>query len=291
MLVRTLEADDSWGTADLEETLSLAAARECSTIIVDSDNEGAYYLRRLRNASYFVVAIEDNAPHPLPCHLVVNGDAHARGLSYHSTFEDTKFLLGPEYSILRREFWKIPKRVVLEDVDNILVTFGSSDPYNIMPKVIDLLDKLPPTFSVSAIIGPFFENLAEVQTAAQHARRAITLIKSPDSVRALMLQAGLAISAGGQTLYELACVGCPTVAVRLAANQDGQLAVFEEAGFLRMAGHGNHGGIVEVICDTIKILLADPQARAAMSEAGQHFVDGQGALRVAQAIVELANGL
>jgi len=37
---------------------------------------------------------------------------------------------------------------------------GGSDPYNIMPKIIDLLDTLPGTFSVTAIIGPFFEELA-----------------------------------------------------------------------------------------------------------------------------------
>jgi len=33
-------------------------------------------------------------------------------------------------------------------------------------------------------------------------------------------------------------------------------------------------------------LLTDPHARAAMSAAGQHLIDGQGALRVAQAILE-----
>jgi len=101
-----LEADDSWGTADLEETLSIAATRECSTIIVDSDYEGADYLNRLRDTGYLVVAIEDNVPHSFPCHIVINGDVHVRELSYQSPFEDTHFLLGPEYSILRENFGK-----------------------------------------------------------------------------------------------------------------------------------------------------------------------------------------
>ena len=287
----TLEADDSWGTADLEETLSVAATRECSAIIVDSDREGSDYLNQLHGAGYFVVAIEDNVPHLFPCHMVINGDAHARELSYRSPFEGTHFLLGPEYSILRREFWEVTPRIVSENVNNVLITMGGSDPYNIVPKIIDLLDTLQGTFSVTAIIGPFFENIVEIQAATQRAQRNITLEETPDLVRDLMLQADMAISAGGQTLYELACVGCPTVAVRLAANQDRQIAVFEEAGLLRIAGNGDCSDIVEAISDTVKALIADQQTRASMAVAGQHYIDGKGALRVTRAIVDRVNKL
>ena len=132
---------------------------------------------------------------------------------------------------------------------------------------------------------PFFENFAEVKAAARRAERAVTLVSAPDSVRDLMMEADLAISAGGQTLYELACAGCPTVAIRMAANQDAQLGIFEEAGFLRISGSADHGSIVEAIGTTVRTLLADPQARAAMSVAGQRLIDGYGALRVAQRIL------
>jgi len=283
---RTLDATESWGVDDLTQTMAVAAAHKCDAIVVDSDYEGAEYLSHLRNAGYYVVAIEDTTPHPFPCHLVVNGDAHARQLPYQALSEDTHFLLGPEYCILRREFWEIPARVGSDNVDHILVTLGGADPYNIMPRVIDLLDTFLEAFSVSVIVGPFFDNFSQVQAAAQRAQRAITLVRAPDSVRDLMMEADLAVSAGGQTLYELARVGCPTVAVRMASNQDAQLAAFEEAGLLRIAGRGNNAAIVEAIGDVVAPLLTDPHARAAMSAAGQHLIDGQGALRVAQAILE-----
>lgn len=279
----------SWGEEDLEHTLATASVKACSAIIVDSDYEGAEYLNGMRSAGYFVVAIEDTVPHPFPCHMVVNGDAHARQLQYHSPFEDTDFLLGPEYSILRREFWEVPESALSESVDNILVTLGGSDPYNIMPRVIDLLDKLPEIFEITAIIGPFFENIAEVQAAAERARRVITLVESPDSVIDLMLQADLAISAGGQTLYELARVGCPTIALRIASNQDGQMGVFEEEGFLLTVGHGDHGGIIEAIYEVLGKVLTDTKTRSAMSAAGKRLIDGKGALRVARTILELVS--
>jgi UDP-2,4-diacetamido-2,4,6-trideoxy-beta-L-altropyranose hydrolase len=282
---RTLGAIEPWGTDDLTQTMAVAAAHKCGAIVVDSDYEGVEYLSQLRNAGYYVVAIEDTAPHPFPCQLVVNGDAHARQLPYQAISEDTRFLLGPEYSILRREFWDVPPRVISENVDRILVTLGGADPYNIMPRVINELDTLPEAFSISVIVGPFFENFSQVQVAAQRAQRGITLVKSPDSVRDLMMEADLAVSAGGQTLYELARVGCATVAVRMASNQDGQLAAFEEFGFLRIVGYAEHGGIVEAIGSAVRTLLADSEARAAMSVAGKSLIDGQGALRVAQTIV------
>ena len=280
-----LTACESWGTADLEQTLATAAVEGCSTIIIDSDYEGANYLSQLRSAGYFVVAIEDTTPHSFPCHLVINGDAHARQLSYSSPFKDTRFLLGPEYSILRHEFWDGWHRLLPEDIDNILVILGGADPYNIMPKVIKSLDTLPGTFSITAIVGPFFKNLAEIQAVSKQAQHSIIFVQNPDSVRDLMIQANIAVSAGGQTLYELACVGCPTIAIRIAANQDGQLCVFEEAGFIRIVGHGNNSSIAEAVRDAVGVLFADPEARTAMSAAGQRLVDGKGALRVAQTLL------
>lgn len=287
----TLEGARSWGVDDLTQTIAMGVAHKCNAIIVDSDCEGNEYLSRLRNAGFFVCAIEDTAPHPFACQLVVNGDAHARQLLYQSSSGDTSFLLGPEYAVLRREFWEVLPRVVRNVTENILVTLGGSDRYNLMPRILRMLDDLPGNFTVKAIIGPFFGDLAEVKSVAGHAKHPVTLVQSPNSVLALMLEADVAVSAGGQTLYELACVGCPTVAIRLASNQDGQLEVFAKAGFVRAVGHAEDKGVVATMGSLVLSLLGDSKSRALMASAGQRLVDGQGAMRVAKAIVEKSNRL
>jgi len=99
-----LDTLESWSTDDIAQTLKIADSQRCDAIVVDSDYEGADYLDQLRKAGFFVCAIEDIAPHPFPCQLVVNGDAHARQLPYQSSSGDTLFLLGPEYSILLNNF-------------------------------------------------------------------------------------------------------------------------------------------------------------------------------------------
>ncbi len=280
-----LDAVESWSAEDLAQTISRAVSHGCDAIIVDSDYEGADYLDQLRKAGFFVCAIEDIAPHSFPCQLVVNGDAHAHQLRYESSSGDTLFLLGPEYSLLRAEFWKVEPRVVNKAVQNILVTFGGADPYNLTPRVLKLLNEIPGTFSVTAIIGPFFTNVMDIQASAERADGRIRLVHSPDSVCNLMLESDLTVSAGGQTLYELACVGCPTIAVWVAPNQDGQLQVFEESSFIRFAGRGDDDRVVNAIGDAVFSLLQNPQARADMSGAGQRLIDGQGAMRVTQAIL------
>ena len=281
----SLSRIESWSAEDLTRTISIAGLHRSDAIIVDSDCEGADYLDRLRKAGFFVCAIEDIAPHSFPCQLVVNGDAHAHQLQYHSSYGDTLFLLGPEYSILRAELWNVEPRVVKEAVENILVTVGGADPCNLTPRVLGLLNQVPGNFSVTTIIGPFFDNIEEIEDTAASADRPVRLVYFPDEVGDLMVQADLAISAGGQTLYELACAGCPAVALRMAANQDGQLQVFEESGFIRIAGRGDDYRVVLAIGDAIHSFLADPQTRAAMSVAGQRLIDGQGAIRVAQTVV------
>ncbi|MBI3954327.1 MAG: hypothetical protein HY330_07420, partial [Chloroflexi bacterium] len=66
------------------------------------------------------------------------------------------------------------------------------------------------------------------------------------------------------------------------------LRALAEAGLVRLGGCGD--GDLAAVRGAILSLLADPEARAAMSAAGQRLVDGQGALRVARAILAEVGG-
>jgi len=96
-----------------------------------------------------------------------------------------------------------------------------------------------------------------------------------------MLQADLAISAGGQTLYELLCVGCPTVAIEVALNQRKQLQALVELGCLHTICDGADNNVLPSLAKSVHFLLSDYQLRSKMSNLGQQLLDGQGALRVA----------
>ena len=274
------------GPEDANQTCGLATSQDCDAVVVDSYSATADYLEHVRRAGLFVVALDDSAGYPFPCQLVVNGGTHALQLPYRALCGNTTFLLGPTYALLRPEFWDTPpQRVIGGAVHHVLLTVGGADAHNLMPRLLLLLDGVPGDFILTAIVGPFFQNRMEIESAVRRCRRPVRLWDAPCSLCDLMREADLAISAGGQTLYELARVGCPTVAVSTASNQDGQLRMFVEAGFVRAVGRADDRGTLNAIGDVVSSLLWDQDTRAALSSAGQELVDGQGALRVAQAIV------
>jgi UDP-2,4-diacetamido-2,4,6-trideoxy-beta-L-altropyranose hydrolase len=278
---------ESWEKEDLIYTQQIAFERGVVVVVVDSDYEGGDYLQTLRNAGLVVCAIEDFVPHAFPCHLVINGDVHGAELYYESPYEETRFLLGPRYSLLRPEFWDVEERINSTEVKNLLVILGGSDPLGLMPKMLELLNSIQRDFTVSAVVGPFADNEEQVQETARKAKRKIDLIFGPDSILNLMQRADLAISGGGQTLYELARVGCPTIAIRIAANQDGQLRTFEREGFIHTIGYDNEAETVMGLNEAVCRLLNDAGTRKKMGEKGQQLIDGQGALRIAKEIKAL----
>lgn len=269
----------------LSGVLAMAIRSQCHVMIVDSYQVPASYLGQLRSMGRYVVAIDDLAHESFPCHIVVNGGAHAPRLSYRSSSGDTHFLLGTPYAILSHEFWNPVHRTVRKTVRRILFTLGGADPYNLMPRLLQLANGFPEDVAISAVIGPFFQNRDEIERMLTPCQREVQVVPAPNSLRPLMLEADLAVSAGGQTLHELACVGCPTIAMSLSTNQDAHVKAYAECDVVRTVGSAEDPQIITVIAEAIRRLLNDPAARAAMSAAGQQIVDGQGARRVAQSIL------
>jgi len=282
--VHPLNETESWTSGDAKATLEAAEQQGCAAMVVDSHEAGTNYLTQLRNAGVFVVVRDDLALFSFSCQVVVNGNADAHELPYRSTTEDTVFLLGTEYIVLRDEFGEAPSRPK-SSVQNILVILGGTDEHNLMPGILDELDALPGDFSVTAVVGPFFHNATAIKSAVEKAHRPMKLVYGPDSVHGLMLDADLAISAAGQTLYELASVGCPTVAISVAPNQRGQLKALQDAGALVSAGDVESDDVITGVARELTGLLDDVKVRQDMAKVGRSLVDGSGACRVARAIV------
>ena len=99
-----------------------------------------------------------------------------------------------------------------------------------------------------------------------------------------MCAADAAISAGGQTLYELARVGVPAIAIRIAANQSNNLKGWHKAGFIEYAGSAGDNKLlynIEKCLNKIK----KQRIRENISRLGRSLVDGAGALRIADYIL------
>lgn len=275
--------------AGAREILSAAREAGASVAVVDSYRAGAATLERLRAAGLCVAAVDDPAAFPFPCQVVVNGAAGAEGLPYRSSSGDTLFLLGPPYLMLRPEFRDVPPRPIAERAERVLMTLGGTDRDGLTAQLLRAVGALRPTPLVTAVVGPFFEEGAAIQEAAGACLPPARIVEAPPSLAELLRDCDVAVTAGGQTTYEAAACGTPVVAVEAAPNQALSLAALAGHGVLWPAGRVADATTAERVAAAVASLLADADTRARMARAGRALVDGRGAERVAEALIE--NGM
>jgi spore coat polysaccharide biosynthesis predicted glycosyltransferase SpsG len=172
-------------------------------------------------------------------------------------------------------------------VARVLVTLGGADPQSSTMAVVDAVQRALPEATLDVVIGPLFGPVPDLDRRAAGHRSRLRLHRDMDDLSALMSAADLAVSGGGQTLYELAATGVPTVALCLADNQEPNIAALAGVSLLS-AGRvaESAAGRFDRIEEGCRQLAADPALRQRMSDAGRSLIDGQGAARVADVILK-----
>lgn len=84
-----------------------------------------------------------------------------------------------------------------------MVTFGRDDAKNMTPNIINLLNKEYSALKKNIIIGRAFDNIEEIKKEIDENTNLI-YYPNAEKIKEVMLNSDIAISAGGQTLHELA---------------------------------------------------------------------------------------
>ena len=177
------------------------------------------------------VYIDDNSRINYPGGIVFNGTIFAEDIIRYPENDKITYLLGSKYTPLRREFWHVPAKKIRKRLKNIMITFGGDDYRNMTPAVLKLLAERYPMLIKRIIIGKGFQDIKEIELLKDDKTE---LIFYPESevMKSTMIESDIAISAAGQTLYELAKVGTPTIAVAVVKNQLNNVKGWQEAGFI-----------------------------------------------------------
>src|SRR3990167_2430885 len=252
--------------------------------VIDSYNADYDLYNEVSNLTRIPVYLDDTMRINYPGGVVINGGICAEKLGY-GTRKDIVYLLGTAYTPLRREFWDVPEKEIREDLENVMVTFGGDDMRDMTSKVLRLLVENYPELSKNIVIGNGFQNINEIKRISD---KKTNLIYSPDAegMKKTMLESDIAICAGGQTLYELARVGVPAIAVAVADNQMNNVTWWQEAGFIENAGWWEDRVVLEEVESGIG-LLREKKERVKISIIGRTFVDGMGARRIVQEIMKI----
>ncbi len=292
MAVRRIEAEPG-SAGDLAATLATIRNGEAAAIVVDGYRFGRDWRAGLAGAGLPVLAFDDaGTGEPLHADLIVNAAPDAALLPYGTGNPDATLLLGPAYAPLRREVRRAAAAVKapLPERRALLVTFGGSDPLGLTaPVLVRLAATLPQDVRIDVAVGGAAPNADAVEQAARPLGDRIRVHRDTPRMGRLMAEAGLAVSAAGTTTAELAAIGTPAVLVTIADNQDEAARQSEALGWCRLV-NGRIADAPERIAEAAAALWADPAGRVAMAERLSGIVDGQGAVRIAEALASYVTG-
>ncbi len=283
---------DSGSQEDAVATADLSKKVGAEWVVVDGYQFDSGYQSLLKASGLRLLWIDDYGhAAPYTADIVLNQNTSADEAMYSKRSLGTRVLLGPQYVLLRREFWRWRdwRRTHRPKVKKVLVMFGGGDSTDIIRNVMNALEDLSEKNEmVFTVVSEFMSakspdtNNVEIKSYLR-----TRYLKSIEDMSPLMAEADLAISAIGSTCWEMAFMGLPAIVYYMALNQEGVAYTLDRMGVVRRAYHNdpfNRGELVEMVRD----ICNDADLRRRMSEAGRRLVDGRGGFRVVKIMREVA---
>lgn len=266
-----------------DRELLYSKLRTSNIIIVDSYLADKEFYESIFPLTQYPVFIDDNRRLEFPHGIILNGSIYGESMNYPSPKEGSN-LLGAKYIPLRNEFWDVPDKTVRLDINSVLITFGGQDIRNLTPRILRSLSRNYPSLKKNVVIGNGFTNIDQINEAKD---KNTILHYAPDAsmMLQLMLEADAAITAAGQTIYELARIGVPTIAIAVVDNQLNSMAGWFKEDFLIDNINYLNPNLEHKILLSFSNLQKRP-VRERLSKLGRQKVDGGGAKRVVQALID-----
>ena len=274
---------DDWKAGEGDDLIS---KYQPEMVLIDSYYVTESYLDHLKGTVHTTYMDDLNAAHWNVDYLI-NYNIFAKVFDYSSyNNTDTQLLLMPGYAPLREEFRNLPKHKIGEKAEHVMVSAGGADPLGITGKIIEQICPHMRDTKFHFVVGSLNPRIEEIRRQAAENDNVILHINEKN-MSALMKDSDLAVSAAGSTLYELCACGTPTVTYTLADNQLAAAEIFEREGLMLSAGDCREDGeFVDRLAGLISQLSADRRKRESLSGAMQQLVDGYGADRIAERLMD-----
>jgi len=211
---------------DATETRALAEENDTAWIVVDGYRLGADYYERVRASGRRVLALDDMVHvDRYAVDVLLNQNLSADRANYVGRVDGTtELLLGPRFSLLRREFRTatLAARLPAHTPRRVLVSFGGGDAENYTGRILkNLIGSGRRDLTVVVLAGAANPHVAALRSLGECAQFPCEVRVNVENVAAVMAWADAAITAAGSTVWELASMRLPAL---VGALEDNQLA-------------------------------------------------------------------
>lgn len=274
---------------DAELTAALASSAGTHWLVVDGYQFDAAYRKTAGKGGWRMLTVDDEGlAGRYETDIVLNQNFHASETLYANRTERTQLLLGPEYALIQRDFfkWRVRGRENPSIARRILVTMGGGDLNNVTRKAVEAICLANiEEMEARVVIGGANPNYESVMESASRGGPFIRVETDIGDMAEAMAWADIAVTAGGSSLFELAFLRTPFIMITTADNQKPVERAVTRLG----AGVclGWHDGVSpEKIAERMEELAFSQSARGMLMERMSELVDGEGSARVVGAMAE-----
>lgn len=251
-------------------------------LLVDSYQVTVDYLQELKRAVE-VIYLDDLDAFDYPVDKLICYANYFRQFSYGQKSVDEGYYLGMDYVPLRNVFQNCPAKKISNRIEKVLLLSGGSDSCGIIKRMVEAFKDKEVT--LITVCGRFYEGFEELKEEYKEYSN-LVFYQNITNLEDYMKEVDLAVSAGGTTLYELCAVGTPTISYSFADNQLYNVKQFAKDGLIDYAGDVRTDDIFANVVALYEKYNADRDIRQKRSAFMQQMVDGKGAERIAQILIE-----
>jgi spore coat polysaccharide biosynthesis predicted glycosyltransferase SpsG/CMP-N-acetylneuraminic acid synthetase len=263
------------------ETLECIKSLDPDIIFIDILDTSERYVRTLREMSAGVINLEDLGDGAEHADYVVNA-------LYERNSKKQNQLFGAEYVVVEQEFHE-QKSKIHPEVENVLLTFGGSDPSNLSTKVLKQLGVSGLRYQYKLVLGPDFSHDTKLGELSDVIMSQVTIIQNSTNMSDLMRWADVAICSGGRTAYELAATGTPAIVIAHNDREAERMRDLDTLGAVSFLGK-----ISEIKFESVSAELAaldeNLDRRVTMSNRAKEFTDEGGLQRILDLVHDIMIG-
>lgn len=225
-------------------------------VVNDILNTSKSYMLELKKSVNRIVNFEDMGDGAEYADCVINAVYKDEKKPNHYT--------GFKYFFIRDEFLEAVPKEFSEEVKNVVVLFGGSDPSNMTGKTYEIFQEISemfPEIEFHIITGFGYRYKNQMKDDLVHH---IYIHNDVKLVSRYLQRADLAITSQGRTIYELACMGVPTIVLAQNKRETEHIFASMTNGFINL-GIGQQIE-KDTIKNTIEWLINTPMVRREMRE-------------------------
>lgn len=223
--------------------------------ILDTTKE---YIELCKSTGVKVINFEDLGEGARYADIVIN-DLYEKSNDYKNHY------WGSDYYCIRDEFLLSKPAKFNNEVKEILVLFGGTDPCDLTFKTLNAINKLPyKDINYTFILGMGYKRTEEFFTEANKYNININIVRNVKRMTEYMQKADIALSSQGRTMLELASMEVPTILLAQNERELNHTFGYLENGFLNLGLGSNVNE--DTIKETLLWLIKSSQIRWQMTE-------------------------